>query len=340
MSEIRYDRLHDTHVIIAPERLSRPNAMKRNAPERASKELCPFCEGNECMTPPEIMALRAPETAADAPGWKTRIVPNLYGAVKMNAGPQTHDASFECLDGFGSHEVLVDTPRHLTVFADLDEKHMLNWLQTVGKRVRQLRQDGRFAYIAIFKNEGPGAGATQPHTHTQIVGIPFVPASKRAAFLRAYHYFEAHGTTLHAAALKDEMASAERVLYNKNRWIAYCPFASAVPYEIMITADDFTRQVDTLDDDQLRAVAAVMKTVLSRMQTALGVFDYNLEISVPPLKDLGLQAGSSALLDRIAPFCIRILPRLFRLGGFETSTGVMINPVTPEQAARRLRGEK
>lgn len=340
MSEIRYDRLHDTHVIVAPERLHRPESVRRHAPKRPLEQVCPFCEGNESMTPPEIMALRDAMASADTPGWKTRIVPNLYSAVQTNASFEYNDTSFVCLDGFGTHEVLVDTPTHVTAFVQLDERQIIDWLETIGERVRQLRQDDRFAYIAVFKNEGADAGATQSHVHTQILGIPFVPAWKRVDVLRAHRYFEEHGTALHAAVLEDEITADERVVYQKNGWVAYCPFASAVPYEVIIAADDLKGQVDTFTREQVHAVAAVIKTVMSGMQKALGEFDYNLEIAVPPMGDLGVRAETTDMLDRIAPFHIRILPRLFRFGGFETATGVMINPVTPEDAAMQLRGDE
>ena len=53
MPEFRKDPTVDRWVIIAPERAKRPVR-----PEVSDTILCPFCAGNEHMTPPEVLVLR------------------------------------------------------------------------------------------------------------------------------------------------------------------------------------------------------------------------------------------------------------------------------------------
>jgi len=152
MSDIRYDRLHDTHVIIAPERLHRPDQPAEMRENKKKDAKCPFCEGNECMTPPEIFAIRKTDSSANQKGWKTRVVPNLYRAVQIEAPHVHHHGTFEHWKGFGAHEVIIDTPQHHTSMTQWDNNTVSNWLKTLRARVADLRRDHRIAYISLFKN--------------------------------------------------------------------------------------------------------------------------------------------------------------------------------------------
>src|SRR5581483_2092502 len=89
--EVRIDQLTGLRAILAPGRAERPDAFApgRAEPLEDSAESCPFCEGREDRTPPEVWAARPGGGAPDSPGWTTRAVPNLYPVlgVEDEAGP-------------------------------------------------------------------------------------------------------------------------------------------------------------------------------------------------------------------------------------------------------------
>ena len=60
MSELRKDLVTGRWVIIASERSKRPDDFRPAAavPPEGAPAFCPFCEGNESKTPPEVFALR------------------------------------------------------------------------------------------------------------------------------------------------------------------------------------------------------------------------------------------------------------------------------------------
>ena len=62
-------------ILVAPERATRPHAF---GPDDTS-ELCPFCAGNESLTPPEVA--RVEREGA----WLARAFPNKYPAAEANA---------------------------------------------------------------------------------------------------------------------------------------------------------------------------------------------------------------------------------------------------------------
>ncbi|HEX9966368.1 MAG TPA: hypothetical protein VGB06_00330, partial [Solirubrobacterales bacterium] len=84
--EIRIDQLTGLRTILAPGRADRPGGFMPLRSEEKSAEGCPFCEGSEGKTPPEVYATRPEGGEPDTPGWTTRVVPNLYPALGDAAG--------------------------------------------------------------------------------------------------------------------------------------------------------------------------------------------------------------------------------------------------------------
>ncbi|MCX6074303.1 MAG: UTP--glucose-1-phosphate uridylyltransferase [Campylobacterales bacterium] len=331
MSEIRYDRLSDTHVIIAPERLHRPDFMTVETPI-IEKAICPFCEGNEFMTPKEILAMRKPDTIANQKGWQTRVVPNLYKAVAIETPHAHHDGNFEYWEGFGAHEVIIDTPRHSVSMGEWSHEEMVLWLKTLRARVGDLRRDRRIVFISLFKNEGYDAGSTMSHCHTQLIGLPMIPKTERSLYRQKRQYFEDNHHALMEAIVRAEEESGVRMIERSGEFSAFCPYASSYPFEVMISSQQCVGQIDTLRDNHIDDLALLLYRVIEKFQKELGRFSFNLSVSTPPLSDDSYGGEAHRLM-------IRIIPRIYRYGGFEVSTHMMINPVAPEVAAKRLRGE-
>lgn len=329
MSDIRYDRLHDTYVLIAPERLHRPDTQKY---DRAQKNhtVCPFCEGNESMTPKEIFALRPNETLANQAGWKTRVVPNLYKAVAIEAPHKFHESRY--WDGFGAHEVIIDTPEHKTSMVQWSNEERIDWLKTLRQRVGDLRRDSRLKHISLFKNEGGDAGSTMAHSHTQLIALPLIPKDIHLSHTHASEYFHHHNHALLESILEEEEQCGERIIASMGEFSAYCPYASSFAFEVIISSKKYIGHIDTISDADLEDLAALLGDVVDRLADQLDELTFNLAISTPPLSDEGGVCEAHRL-------SLRILPRLYRLGGFEISSGMMINPLSPEYAAKLLRGE-
>lgn len=332
MSEIRYDRFHDTHVLIAPERIHRPDFSPKNE-KIIQTPLCPFCEGNETMTPKEIFAIRPSDTLANTSGWQTRVVPNLYKAVAIEAPHHNHLNRFSYWEGFGAHEVIIDTPVHHLSMMSWSHEETVTWLKTLRQRVEDLRRDHRLTYISLFKNEGADAGATMEHCHTQLIALPLIPKNQRDLNRRSREYFQTHHHSLIESILCDEEADGLRMVESVGEFSAFCPYASGFAFEVMISSKKCVGQIDTLSDESILHLSTLIGSVLQKMHSNLGEFAFNLLISTPPLGDDIGECDAHRLV-------IRILPRIYRFGGFEVGSEMLINPVEPELAAKLLRGEK
>ena len=330
VSEIRYDRLSENHVLIAPERLHRPDSTAIKS--SVEPVVCPFCEGNEHLTPKEIFALRHSDSLANQPQWHTRVVPNLYKAVAIEVPHQHHSGAFEYFDGFGAHEVIIDTPSHHVSMRQWNQEEMVSWFKTLRARVEDLRRDHRLASISLFKNEGYDAGSTMSHCHTQLIALPLIPKAQRELYTRSREFFESHGYPLMESIVKDEEEAKVRLIEREGEFSAFCPYASAYPFEVMITSSQAMEPIDVMSNERIETLSTLLISVIHRLDSQLDTLAFNLWVSTPPLHEDRERSS-------IYPFFIRIVPRLYRFGGFEVNTDMMINPVEPEVAAKALRGE-
>ncbi len=136
-------------VIISPGRQMRPNqARKPRATDTPVVPICPFCVGNEHMTPPEVYRIGAGEK--DKPGWQVRVVPNKY--------PITD-----------THEVIIHSADDTKDIEDLPIEQVTRILTAYRDRYRAHDNDGQ---VLIFCNHGFAAGASLKHPHAQLVVVP------------------------------------------------------------------------------------------------------------------------------------------------------------------------
>lgn len=338
MSEIRYDRLHDTHVIIAPERLHRPTCDVDDIERRAVERKCPFCEGNEKLTPPEIFAIRSKKSYPNEKGWKTRVVPNLFKALQIETPHEHHYGAFEYWEGFGAHEILIDTPEHYTSMTQWSEENVVDWMKTLRARVNDLRGDSRLVSLSIFKNEGYNSGATQAHSHTQIIALPIIAKVKRKQYKRLFDHYKHNNDSLIAHLVEEELKAEEnRIVARYGDFTAFCPYASSHPFEMIITSQKALGEIDSLSDDSIKELAPLLLDVLKRLKKQLNCLDFNLTLSTPPLQEDSLGHDLLASINQASRFYVRIIPRIYKYGGFEEDTGIYINPLTPELSAKLLR---
>ena len=330
MPELRIDPLSGLRVIVAGDRGDRPGAWL-GVPERPpiDREDDPFAEGHEDRTPPETWALRPEGGAPDTPGWKVRVVPNLYPALSPEAGEAATDplsegrgepSLFATRPATGVHEVIVNGPESVHSLLELDVAQVAAAMGAWKERIRAASDS---AYVHVSVNEGREAGASLPHTHAQLYGLSFVPS----AVARERERFTAYsdrtaGRNLLEDLLQEEVRRRDRLVAVDSEAVAICPYGSRVPWHLQVLP---RKPVARYEDDEATG-AAMLHEVMGRLAAVLG--------GHPPLN----------LWLRTAPrgaerFCWRIdvLPRLTQFAGLELGTGVHLVVLSPERAAERLR---
>jgi len=217
MPEFRKDPLTGSWVIIAPERAQRPidaNHRTAQVEEFAEwSEECPFCSGNELMTPPEVLAYRSPGTGSNQRGWTLRVVRNKYPALSpdLELNTVTGNDLHRSMVGFGYHEVIIETPSHSRDFSfmALDEIEDVLWAWR--DRLLSIRADKRIKYALVFKNYGHRAGASLVHPHSQIIATPMVPKRIEEEVQNMRNYYGEKGACLLCAMLNTEKSEKKRI---------------------------------------------------------------------------------------------------------------------------------
>jgi len=346
--ELRIDQLSGLPTILAPGRADRPEGFVTKTSEPKGPDGCPFCEGREGRTPPEVYATRPGGGDPDSPGWTTRVVPNLYPALAGETGetpggdptaPTKGDAGafatvgdpllesrragdpnlFVAKPARGAHEVIVNAPEHVTSMAELSEEQ---FAAAVGTWRSRMRAHSDTPYVQLIVNEGGGAGASLEHTHAQLYALDFVPAAVARERERGGAYAErTQGGSLLGDVLVEEVRRRERLVAIDEEAALVCPWASRSPFELRVIPR--TAAASFAEDT---AGAAMIRSALRLLAERFGGSpELNLWVRTAP-------RGSEHF-----HWHVDVAPRLSVKAAFEFATGLDINTYPPERAAADLR---
>jgi UDPglucose--hexose-1-phosphate uridylyltransferase len=330
--QLRQDRTTKEWVIIATERAKRPHDFKKKerAPEKPFyREDCPFCPGNEHLTPHETLAYRV-GGPPDSNGWWVRVVPNRFPALSPEGSLERKEEKdfFRMMDGVGIHEVVIESPSHDQILPLMEEKQVEEVLLAYRERYLAIRENSRIKLIIIFKNYGEAAGTSLEHPHSQLVGTAVVPSNIRKKLEEAARYYDDHGSCVYCDLVKEELGFEKRVVMDTEKFVVLQPFASRVPFETWIVPKDHQASFGLISVEDSKKFAKVLKATLFRLYSKLNDPDYNFVIHTSPIRDE---------FEDYYHWHLQIIPRLTTPAGFEMGSGIYINVSFPEETARFLK---
>ena len=335
MGQLRKDPITGRWIIIAPEEGRDPcKFIVRKHIKKGG--MCPFCEGHEGMTPPEIFAFRNHGTHPNAPGWQVRVVSNKFPALRIEGNLDKQGIGiYDMMNGIGAHEVIIETPDHYKEICDLDSAHIELVIKAYYQRYVDLQGDSRFKYIIIFRNYGKDAGASLEHPHSQLIALPIVPKRAKEELRGAKQYFDYRGRCVFCDIITQELEEKKRIVSENESFLAFNPFTPRFPFETWIIprehCSDFGHYAQSKDKKNIVELAKILKEVLLRIKVALGDPSYNFILHSSPIREKEMESYH---------WHIEIMPRLVGIAGFEWGSGFYINPTAPEKAAECLRDVK
>ncbi len=334
MSELRQRLDTGEWVIMAPERLEGKKLQKGKNPLQDTfpvyEKNCPFCPGNDDRyTNIEIDRINVPETDE----WAVRCVENKfqifsnYESMPPSSAEYMHEGIYHKYSRYGNHELIIESAEHNKTFATMSHDEVSNVIEMYYRRYKALN-DGKNRQTVLFKNHGTLSGASQKHSHSQIVSMLVVPEYIRYLIENAIRYHDRHGKCVFCKIIEYEINNKKRIVYQNDKFVAFVPYAASGPYEIEIYPKRHEGGFEVMPGVDVAELSDCLRVVMKKLYLALSNPDFNIIFRNPPYH-----------LSNIEPYHwhLKIEPYLSTLGGFELGSGMRVNVMSPEDSAKSLR---
>jgi UDPglucose--hexose-1-phosphate uridylyltransferase len=334
-NEVRKDYILNRWVVIAKERKKRPTDFAKKT-TKTKEGVCPLCPDNEHMTPPaELVYLPSngkiikekDQNSNRHKNWLVRVIPNLYPAFtppnketeKIKETPFLKRAT-------GHHEVVVESPNHDEHISVARISHLVHVINAYIDRLTNLSAKHYVEYVQIFRNHGREAGASLSHAHTQLIATPFTPTIPKEELEASKNYYTKNQECPFCNILKREKESP-RYIWENNSFVVFAPWASVNPLEFWVLPKKHQTSMLSLNPNEIKDLAETMRVSLGGLRSLLNDPPYNFGFHTTPAEDAG----------EYYHWHLEVYPRLATWAGFEKSTGMYINVISPEDAATELR---
>ena len=329
INELRQDYLLDRRVVIAVQRKRRPTDFVKKK-EKNVEGVCPFCPGNEHMTPPAVLVYLFSEIGIRKErdqnevrhkNWLVRCVPNLY-PIFIPPEVKKRDSNL----AIGHHEILIESPQHDEHPGVARVTQLTHVINAYIDRLSFLSSKTYVKYVTIFRNHGQEAGASLSHTHTQLIATPFIPRVQKEELQVSKKAWRKNEECIFCSILQKEKNSP-RFVWEDDKFIAFTPWASVYPFEFWILPKKHQSTLLDVTSKETRTLAKFLRVCFGGLQSLLDDPPYNFGFHLAP---------NESARDYYH-WHLEVYPKLTIWAGLEKSNGVFVNTVSPEDAAESLR---
>ena len=279
----------------------------------------------------------------DGSSWSARAVVHPSPVYRIEGEPSRRgDGIYDRMRSVGAHEVLVENPRHDGHLWKASDAEIEQFLLLVAHRIQDLKRDGRFKYVSIFKNHGTSAGQEFEHPTAQLTATTFVPRRVLYELRAGRDYFKQKERCVFCDIISQELSQDQRVLEVRGDFIALCPYAPRVPYETWImprSHDAAFERFGLARAGSMRDLGVLLRRTLQRIRTIAEEFHLVLHTS-PNTLHPSESLGYWKTIDEDYHWHIEILPIISAKAKSYTFKEVYYSPVASETAVVRLREAK
>ncbi len=323
-NEIREDYVLGFKVLIAENRSLRPEHFKA---EKVKKTKDYFAPGFEKETPKEIGRIGSEKK------WLIRWFENKYPLFNPNVEEKKvkYNPLYQSQPAKGFHEIIVGTPNKNKELEDFSPKQVEDLLKVYSNEIERLHSDKKIKYVLVFKNRGPKAGASINHEHTQVIALPFVPPRVDEKMTASNRYFRTRKKCIYCELLNEEKKS-ERMIFENKSFIVIAPYASRFNFEAHIFSKAHKTSFKEFLPKDFEDLSEALLFVLKRLKKLN--LDYNIVLYYEPQTKAYKEKNSGL------HFHLEILPRRQVWAGFELGSGIIVNEISPETAAKYYKSGK
>jgi len=304
-SELRKDYFLNRYVIITPGRLKRPRSAVTRTIFVKEKE-CPFCPKHI----EKSLIIKSYFKNKKTKTWQIMVLENKFPIVSLK--------SFKA---YGQNEVIIEAPEHGRDLAELSIKEIINLLEVFKERTKELSKLKRIEYVLIFKNQGGRAGASLVHTHCQVFALGILPPEVEEEISAAFKYKITRGDCPYCDIIKTEEKSP-RLIWRDENVVAIAPYASAYHYEAWIFPRRHIDNIIYLTKKEIKSFAQALKKILFKLEKEDLSYNFFLH---------------QVIKEEDQHFYLKIQPREAVWGGIELGSGIIVNSIPPEEAAKFYR---
>ena len=296
---------------------------------------CPFCPGNEGLTPAEIVAYRKEGSAPDGPGWSVRVIPegDPYFQIELDLRREGVGL-YDTISPRGATELIVESPRHDDTPAAMGDAQWEQVLWMYGERLRDLKRDLAIRDILVTRrHRKPGSRITHPYSRLTAIPIIFDEVRRKLEVCR--EYFQYKRRCVYCDIVRQEVSDEARVIRLTSHFVALVPYASRSPFEAWILPRHHAcAYEDALTSDVVADLARLLAGYFRTLSDKLGDPPFEMTVYTSPNQSAKVLPGEWATIAEDYHWHIEITPapdRLTRVGG------IYVNDTPPEDAARALR---
>ncbi len=298
----------------------------------AAGDGCPLCPGHEAKRPALL-------TLPPQGPWQVRVVPHLDPLYRIEGEPgRQADGIYDRMRPVGAHEIIIETPEHNRQLAEMTDEQIESVLAAYALRILDLKRDSRFKYVTVFKNFGPQSGEEWSHSHSQLTATTFVPRRIGYELRAAREWFLEKERCVFCDIVRQEERQGRRIVDSQGDYVALCPYASRVPYEVWLLKRRHNYRFETAPPGaHRRNLAALLGRVLRRLAQVSPA--YHMVVHTAP-NTLQTKREFREYWKTIADdyhWHLEILPILQARSKSYSLKEVYFNALLPEQAAERLR---
>ena len=295
---------------------------------------CPFCPGNEGMTPLEITSYRTPGSRPNEPGWQVRVFPEGDPYFRIEEELVREGVGmFDRVSTRGASEILVEDPRHDMTPSTMDEDQLTRVLWMYRDRIQDLKRDSKIRNVVVTRRHGK-PGARIRHPYSRILVTPIMFDDVRAELAQAREYYGYKRRCVYCDTVREEMVSGERLVRVTRHFAAFVPYAARVPFELRVVPRVHACSYEEITPDQVPDLAGLLRTLFGLLDKAVGDPSFEMVLHTAPNLQVKVLQGEWDTVARDYHWHLEIAVGIDRRTAV---AGISVNEVFPEEAAALLR---